>query len=79
MCSRLPKVLHALGSKPLLAHLLETTFRLQPDQLSMVFNHQQIHKQLDSFNKVNWVPQRESLGTGHAARPGEGVLLLGNP
>jgi bifunctional UDP-N-acetylglucosamine pyrophosphorylase/glucosamine-1-phosphate N-acetyltransferase len=66
MRSRLPKVLHPLGGKPLLAHLIETVLQLKPDVLSIVYGNEAVPKQLGYFESVHWVLQTSSLGTGHA-------------
>ena len=67
MQSAQAKVLHALGGKPLLQHVLDTVAMLQPSACHVVTGHdgQQVREQLQ-HNAVSWVEQREQLGTGHA-------------
>jgi bifunctional UDP-N-acetylglucosamine pyrophosphorylase/glucosamine-1-phosphate N-acetyltransferase len=67
MRSRLPKVLHPLAGKPLLAHVLDTARQLQPAQIVVVYGHggEQVPKAL-AADDVVWVEQAEQLGTGHA-------------
>ena len=71
MRSRRPKVLHQLAGKPLLRHVLETSLSLQPARLWVVYGHGgdqvRTQTQIETF-AVNWVVQRERLGTGHAVR-----------
>ena len=67
MCSDLPKVLHPLGGKPLLHHVIETARRLDGDDLHVVVGHgaEQV-REVFSGTEVHWVVQAEQLGTGHA-------------
>lgn len=69
MYSDLPKVLHPLAGKPLLAHVLDTARQLKPKRLVVVYGHggEQVREQLDSDDIV-WVKQAEQLGTGHAVQ-----------
>ncbi len=66
MNSRLPKVLHPLAGRPLLEHVIEAALCLQPAAVHVVIGHgaEQVQEQLAHF-AVNWVIQREQLGTGH--------------
>jgi bifunctional UDP-N-acetylglucosamine pyrophosphorylase / glucosamine-1-phosphate N-acetyltransferase len=66
MRSQIPKVLHPVGGKPLLAHLVETTLKLNPDALSIVYGNAQVPKQIGHLESVHWMLQTPSLGTGHA-------------
>ncbi len=67
MRSSLPKVLHLLAGKPLLAHILETAQALQPQQIHVVYGHggEQLKAQFAHY-PIHWVEQRQQLGTGHA-------------
>jgi len=67
MCSDLPKVLHPLGGKPLLHHVIETASRLDGEDLHVVVGHGagQV-REVFSEADVHWVVQAEQLGTGHA-------------
>ncbi len=67
MRSRLPKVLHPLGGKPLLAHVIDTALQLQPDSIHVVYGHggAQVREALAQA-RVDWVEQESQLGTGHA-------------
>ncbi|CAA0115293.1 Bifunctional protein GlmU [Halioglobus japonicus] len=67
MKSRLPKVLHAVGGKPLLEHVINTAQALLPKALHVVAGHgsEQVQEALSGYD-INWVLQSERLGTGHA-------------
>lgn len=67
MRSRLPKVLHHLAGRPLLAHVAGTAIRLGADALHVVYGHggEAIRDALGELD-VGWVEQAEQLGTGHA-------------
>lgn len=67
MHSALPKVLQPLGDRPLLAHVVETAQRLEPDRIHVVYGHgaEQVRSAL-GYLDVDWVHQAEQLGTGHA-------------
>ena len=67
MRSRLPKVLHRLAGKPLLAHVIETARSITPDEISIVYGHggELVRESLDAPD-LDWVEQAERLGTGHA-------------
>ena len=70
MRSATPKMLHLLGGKPLLSHVLETCTALEPDRVLVVVGHgvERIREALPGLDPGGWVLQREQLGTGHAAR-----------
>jgi bifunctional UDP-N-acetylglucosamine pyrophosphorylase/glucosamine-1-phosphate N-acetyltransferase len=67
MRSQLPKVLHPLAGRPLLAHVLDTARELAPRKIIVVHGHgaEQVR---DAFpeDKIEWVLQPEQLGTAHA-------------
>jgi len=67
MRSALPKVLHPLGARPLLEHVVEAARALGPQALLVVYGHggEQVRERLGHL-EVAWVEQRERLGTGHA-------------
>jgi bifunctional UDP-N-acetylglucosamine pyrophosphorylase / glucosamine-1-phosphate N-acetyltransferase len=67
MRSRLPKVLHPLGGRPLLAHALDTVRRLEADAIHVVIGHgaEQVRRAFAQAG-VQWVIQERQLGTGHA-------------
>jgi bifunctional UDP-N-acetylglucosamine pyrophosphorylase/glucosamine-1-phosphate N-acetyltransferase len=67
MKSSLPKVLHPIGGKPLLAHVIHTASELAAVNTVVVYGHggDQVRDQL-AEESVVWVEQAEQLGTGHA-------------
>jgi bifunctional UDP-N-acetylglucosamine pyrophosphorylase/glucosamine-1-phosphate N-acetyltransferase len=84
MRSALPKVLHPLAGRPLLAHVLATARSLSPRRIIVVHGHgaEEVRKAF-AEETVDWVLQAEQLGTAHAvmqAMPRVGadadVLLL---
>jgi bifunctional UDP-N-acetylglucosamine pyrophosphorylase/glucosamine-1-phosphate N-acetyltransferase len=67
MRSGLPKVLHPLAGRPLLAHALDTAQRLEATAIHVVIGHgaEQVRQAFDQTG-VRWVIQEHQLGTGHA-------------
>lgn len=67
MKSDLPKVLHPLAGKPMLAHVLSSAAALGDAKLHVVIGHraEQVKQQITGFD-VNWALQTEQNGTGHA-------------
>jgi len=66
MRSGMPKVLHLLAGKPLLAHVVETAQQLT-DDITVVCGHggDKVREALSDY-KIRWVEQEKRLGTGHA-------------
>jgi bifunctional UDP-N-acetylglucosamine pyrophosphorylase/glucosamine-1-phosphate N-acetyltransferase len=84
MRSALPKVLHPLAGRPLIAHVLVTARTLDPARIHVVYGHggETLRTRLAN-EAVNWVEQKERLGTGHAVSqvapflsPDTSVLVL---
>jgi bifunctional UDP-N-acetylglucosamine pyrophosphorylase / glucosamine-1-phosphate N-acetyltransferase len=67
MHSDMPKVLHPLAGKPLLARVIETARSLGPSRVCVVYGHggEAVRTALES-EQVAWVRQEPQLGTGHA-------------
>jgi bifunctional UDP-N-acetylglucosamine pyrophosphorylase/glucosamine-1-phosphate N-acetyltransferase len=90
MNSDLPKVLHPLGSAPLLHHALQAGQSLDPAQVIVVAGHgaEAVGKAARAFDdSVEVVLQKEQLGTAHAvaqAAPllagavGDAIVLYGD-
>jgi bifunctional UDP-N-acetylglucosamine pyrophosphorylase/glucosamine-1-phosphate N-acetyltransferase len=83
MRSDLPKVLHPLAGRPLLAHVIATARLLAPRRLCVVVGHSAAEVvRLFADPGIEWATQERQLGTGHAvlqALPqldGEGVVLV---
>src|SRR3954470_18026823 len=69
MRSALPKVLHPLGGRPLLAHVLEAARALGARRPTVVHGHgAEAVRAAFSATDVQWVLQAEQLGTGHAVQ-----------
>jgi bifunctional UDP-N-acetylglucosamine pyrophosphorylase/glucosamine-1-phosphate N-acetyltransferase len=67
MKSALPKVLHQIGGKPLLLHVLGTAQFFRPARVAVVVGHgAEAVRQLCGASDVTWVKQQQQLGTGHA-------------
>jgi len=67
MRSDLPKVLHPIAGKPMLAHVLDTARALVPTQVCVVYGHggEQVRTALLAPD-LAWALQEPQLGTGHA-------------
>jgi len=67
MRSDIPKVLHLLANKPLLEHVCETAKALAAEQIHVVYGYggERVRERLAHLD-VNWIEQKEQLGTGHA-------------
>ena len=75
MRSALPKVLHPLAGRPLLAHVLDAAERLGSAKTVVVYGHggEQVPSVLGDRDCA-WVEQAERLGTGHAVQHAMPVL-----
>src|SRR5437773_393452 len=67
MRSELPKVLHPLAGRPLLAHVIDAARTLAPRRIFVVHGHgaERVRAMFPDAGVV-WVVQAEQLGTGHA-------------
>lgn len=77
MESDLPKVLHPLCGKPLLAHVLDAASQLSPDRLICIVGHRAdlVQEQISpDYPDVEFVNQGEMLGTGHAVLQAQDAL-----
>jgi len=80
MKSTLPKVLHHVKNKPMLVHVIEQSLELNPFKICVVVGKYQsvIKSTLQMFNvldKVEFIQQKEALGTGHAIQCCRPTLL----
>lgn len=84
MKSRLPKVLHLLGGKPLLGHVLDTAHSLRARKAVVITGHGAIEveaacahsmRSVAEFD-IRFARQEPQLGTGHAVQ--QAVPLLGD-
>lgn len=71
MNSDLPKVLHPVAGKSMLEHVVEKACVLSSEKPIVVYGYQgeKVQHALKHY-AINWVPQKEQLGTGHAALQG---------
>ena len=67
MRSALPKVLHRIAGRPLLAHVLDAAMSLKPERVYVVQGYGGAEvKAAFAGAPVEWVEQAKQLGTGHA-------------
>jgi bifunctional UDP-N-acetylglucosamine pyrophosphorylase/glucosamine-1-phosphate N-acetyltransferase len=83
MKSRLPKVLHAVGGRPMLGHVLDTARALNAAACHVVHGHgAEAVREAFRDQRVNWILQAEQKGTAHALAqalprvPGEARVLV---
>lgn len=74
MKSAMPKVVHELAGKSLLAHVLDTVATLNPVGITVVIGHEaeQVRQCItqNSSLTIDWAVQEQQLGTGHAVKQG---------
>jgi bifunctional UDP-N-acetylglucosamine pyrophosphorylase/glucosamine-1-phosphate N-acetyltransferase len=83
MHSELPKVLHPLAGKPMLAHVLACTSALDAEDICVVYGHggEAVPTKFNDHG-LRWALQSQQLGTGHAVQqampetPQDGVVLI---
>ncbi len=84
MKSKLPKVLHALAGRALLAHVVDTASQLQPRNVVVITGHGAIEVEAATAGyicagadfSINFARQEPQLGTGHAVQ--QALPLLGD-
>jgi bifunctional UDP-N-acetylglucosamine pyrophosphorylase/glucosamine-1-phosphate N-acetyltransferase len=82
MKSRLPKVLHRLGGRALLAHVIDCAARLSARQAVVITGHgaaeveSAISREVPAGLGIQFARQEPQLGTGHAVQ--QAVPLLGD-
>ncbi|NHI02056.1 bifunctional UDP-N-acetylglucosamine diphosphorylase/glucosamine-1-phosphate N-acetyltransferase GlmU [Oceanimonas sp. MB9] len=67
MRSSLPKVLHPVANKPMVAHVIEAAQACGVDGIHLVYGHgaEQLKARIEAPD-LHWAHQAEQLGTGHA-------------
>ena len=67
MYSDRPKVLHTIGGKPMIAHVIDVAKKLNADNIHVIIGHEsdKVKAAMSDYN-LNWVIQEKQLGTGHA-------------
>ena len=87
MNSALPKVLHQLAGRPLLAHVLDAARALSPAKIIVVTGHRaELVREAVAAPDIVFVDQVPQLGTGHAVQQaqseftpgGKTLVLLGD-
>jgi bifunctional UDP-N-acetylglucosamine pyrophosphorylase/glucosamine-1-phosphate N-acetyltransferase len=82
-----PKVLHEVGGKAILSHVIDCAKILKPHKIIVVYGYGgEVVREAFSHENITWVNQAEQLGTGHAvlqAAPyldtdGDTLILLGD-
>ena len=84
MKSALPKVLHAVGGKPMLGHVLDAARACGAAACHVVHGHgaDQVREAFAEARDVSWVLQAQQLGTAHAVQqampqiPDEALVLV---
>jgi bifunctional UDP-N-acetylglucosamine pyrophosphorylase/glucosamine-1-phosphate N-acetyltransferase len=78
MHSRLPKVLHPLGGRPLITHVIDAARTLKPARICVVYGHggEQVPQTLKA-DDLAFVKQQPQLGTGHALAQAQKHLSQG--
>ncbi|WP_299076065.1 bifunctional UDP-N-acetylglucosamine diphosphorylase/glucosamine-1-phosphate N-acetyltransferase GlmU [uncultured Paraglaciecola sp.] len=84
MKSSLPKVLHPIGGKPMVQHIIDTVNKLGASNIHLVYGHGRDQLQTTlNHNALSWCLQDQQLGTGHAVQQAaphiqddEDVLIL---
>jgi bifunctional UDP-N-acetylglucosamine pyrophosphorylase/glucosamine-1-phosphate N-acetyltransferase len=67
MRSALPKVLHRIAGRPLLAHVIDAARALKPERIHIVYGHGGAEVRAAFADAdLEWVEQERRLGTGHA-------------
>src|SRR5690606_9001100 len=69
MRSDLPKVLHPMGGKPLVKHVLDTARQVGGDRIMVIVGHgAELVEERMAADDVSFVLQAQQLGTGHAVQ-----------
>lgn len=69
MHSNTPKVLHQIGAKPILGHVIACAKSLNPHKIIVVYGFGgETVKQAFAHEEIIWVNQAEQHGTGHAVQ-----------
>ena len=69
MHSNTPKVLHQVGGKPILAHVIDCAKSLKAQKIIVVYGYGgETVREAFAHENITWVNQAEQLGTGHAVQ-----------
>lgn len=77
MHSYLPKVLHPIAGRPMLAHVMASARALSPNRIVIVTGHgaEQVRAACAGQDDVRYALQQPQLGTGHAVQQAAPELL----
>jgi bifunctional UDP-N-acetylglucosamine pyrophosphorylase/glucosamine-1-phosphate N-acetyltransferase len=70
MKSRLPKVLHEVCGKPMLQYVLNACYDAGCERAMVIVGHakEEVMAAFSNDPRIDWVEQKEQLGTGHAVQ-----------
>lgn len=69
MHSNKPKVLHEVGGKPILGHVIDAAKALNPTKIIVIYGFGgELVKSAFEDEAIIWAEQKEQLGTGHAVQ-----------
>jgi bifunctional UDP-N-acetylglucosamine pyrophosphorylase/glucosamine-1-phosphate N-acetyltransferase len=76
MKSDLPKVLHQIGGRPLIEHVLRTAAAVNPATVTAIVGHRAdvVRERLSHWPSLQFAVQEPQLGTAHALQQAESVL-----
>lgn len=77
MQSDLPKVLHKLAGKPMLAHVIDSAKQLKPAQIAVVVGHgaEAVKAAFEGQKDLAFALQQPQKGTGHAVQQAESLFV----
>ncbi|MDO5667908.1 MAG: bifunctional UDP-N-acetylglucosamine diphosphorylase/glucosamine-1-phosphate N-acetyltransferase GlmU [Alcaligenaceae bacterium] len=77
MQSDLPKVLHKLAGKPMLAHVIDSAKQLKPAQIAVVVGHgaETVKASFEGQKDLAFALQQPQYGTGHAVQQAESLFV----
>lgn len=77
MQSDLPKVLHTLAGKSMLAHVIDSARQLNPAQIGVVVGHgaDTVKASFEEQNDLAFALQQPQYGTGHAVQQAEPLFI----
>src|SRR4030042_54981 len=70
MNTKLPKVLHEVCGRPMLAYVIDACRQAGIEQLYVIigFGKEQVIDYFNDDKNIVWIEQKEQKGTGHAVR-----------
>lgn len=75
MHSNMPKVLHEVGGKKILAHVIDCAKSLNPAKIIVVYGFGgNVVREKFAHENITWVNQADQLGTGHALQQAAAFL-----